>query len=343
MSGTVVALAVASAAAGRWLLRASSMGPMSVILPPPVRPAPAVRPAAQATGAVAVVTPNASFYRIDILLDLFNVPLDTWRLSVTGLVETPFELTYAELLKLPMVERFVTLTCVSNEVGGDLVGNARWQGVLLADLLARARPKEGADFLVSRSVDGFTVGCPLAAAGDGRPALVAVGMNGEPLPIEHGFPARLVVSGFYGYVSATKWLRSIELTTREAFARERDARGLATQDFVHTESRIDTPQKGSTLRADQAVVIAGVAWAQHRGISRVEVQIDDGPWTDAALAEAISPETWRQWSFPWTPPAGTHRIRIRATDGQGRVQTEERRRPAQGGATGWHTIQVVVS
>jgi hypothetical protein len=243
---------------------------------------------------------------------------------------------------MPLIERDVTLSCVSNEVGGDLVGNARWLGVPLADVLDRARVRDEAEQVVGRSVDDFTVGFPVEAVYDGRDALVALGMNGEPLPLEHGFPARLVVAGLYGYVSATKWLSSIQLTGWDEFDAYWVPRGWAKEAPIKTQSRIDAPTNRSALEPGMRQV-AGVAWAPNRGISRVEVKLgDEVDWVEARLSEPLSDNCWRQWVVEWDAPAGTHRIQVRATDGEGETQTDQLRPPAPDGATGWHTIQVSV-
>ena len=260
-------------------------------------------------------------------------------MGVTGYVDRPLTLTYAELLDRPMVEADITISCVSNEVGGDLIGTARWLGCRLDDLLDEAGIDPRADQVVGRSVDGFTAGFPTALL-DGRPALVAVGMNGEPLPVDHGYPARLIVPGVYGYVSATKWLSEIQLTRFDEFQGYWIPRGWSVEGPIKTQSRIDTPTDGKRLEAGRPVPVAGVAWAMDRGISAVEVQVDDGPWQQADLADEYAATTWRQWKLAWTPTAGDHRIRVRATDGTGATQTEEVADVAPDGATGWHTIQV---
>ncbi len=294
---------------------------------------------------IAGITPyriaNDSFYRIDTALLVPRVDLASWRLRVGGLVERPFELTFDELVALADVEADVTLSCVSNRVGGDLVGNARWQGVPLATLLERAGVRPEGTQLVGRSVDGWTGGFPTPAASDGRTALVAIAMNGEPLPARHGFPARLVVAGLYGYVSATKWLSEIELVPWDAFDGYWMPRGWSKEGPVKTQSRIDVPGEDATVDAG-AQVIAGVAWAPTRGIEQVEVQVDDGPWRDASLGSVVSDETWVQWQLPWDATTGRHRIRVRATDGTGATQPEQRSDVAPDGATGWHTVDVRV-
>jgi DMSO/TMAO reductase YedYZ molybdopterin-dependent catalytic subunit len=293
-------------------------------------------------GLTRLFTPNRSFYRIDTALVVPSVDLDRWRLRVRGMVDRPFELTYAELSSMPQVEADITLSCVSNEIGGSLVGNARWQGVPLADVLARAGVQPGATQLVGRSVDGWTGGFPTELATDGRAALVALGMNGEPLPLAHGFPARLVVPGLFGYVSATKWLRDIELTTWEGFDGYWVPRGWDKLGPINVQSRIDVPRHNQRLPVGRRAV-AGVAWAPTRGIARVEVSIDGGPWNEATLADELSTDTWRQWRYAWNATPGTHRIAVRATDGAGEIQVAERRRPRPAGATGHHTVVVKVA
>jgi DMSO/TMAO reductase YedYZ molybdopterin-dependent catalytic subunit len=228
---------------------------------------------------------------------------------------------------------------VSNEVGGDLVGNARWQGTLLADLLREAQPQDGAEQVVGVSTDGFTAGFPLEVALDGRPCLVAIGMNGEPLPVVHGFPARLVVPGLYGYVSATKWLKEVRLTRFDDDSTYWIDRGWAQQGPIKLASRIDTPR--GTVDGGR-VAVAGVAWAQGRGIRRVEVRVDDGRWHDAELADAVGVDTWRQWRWAWDAVPGRHRLSVRATADDGEVQTGDEAPPFPDGATGWHTVGVRV-
>ena len=228
------------------------------------------------------VTPNGAFYRIDTALLVPQVSPDRWRLRVHGLVEREIELDYASLVGRPMIERDITLSCVSNEVGGDLVGNAVWRGVRLADVLDEAGVKPEATQLFSTSVDGWTCGTPVAAVTDGRDALLAVAMNGEPLPIKHGFPVRLVVPGLYGYVSATKWVADLKLTTWDDDVGYWVPRGWAREAPIKTTSRIDVPRDGATV-APGRVALAGVAWAPHRGIGSVEVQVDDGEWKPARL------------------------------------------------------------
>ena len=298
--------------------------------------------AADYPGLSSLFTPNETFYRIDTALQVPQVDPASWRLRFTGMVDNPYELTFDELLAMPLVEQAITLSCVSNRVGGGLVGNATWLGVPLTDLLDEAGVQPGATQVVGRSVDDFTVGFPTAVLEGDRPALVAVGMNGEPLPAPHGFPARLVVSGLYGYVSATKWLTEVELTTLDAFDAYWIPRGWAKEAPIKTQSRIDVP-RGSRPLSPGTVPIAGVAWAPSRDIVGVEVQVDDRPWAEASLGERVSDHTWRQWVYLWDAEPGEHQLRVRATDGTGETQTEEVHAAPPDGATGWHTIEVNVS
>jgi hypothetical protein len=257
------------------------------------------------------------------------------------MVDRPLTMGYDELVAMSTTEDVVTLQCVSNEVGGNLVGNAAWQGVPLATLLERAGVQDGATQIVGRSVDGFTAGFPTDVGLDGRTAMVVVGMNGEPLPASHGFPARLIIAGLYGYVSATKWLDEIVLTTWEDFDGYWVPRGWSKEGPIKTASRIDVPRSGATVAAGTQP-IAGVAWAPTVGIERVEVQVDDDAWQEATLGDAASGNTWVQWYLEWPAEPGEHRLRVRATDATGATQTEERRPPAPDGSTGWHTRSVRV-
>jgi DMSO/TMAO reductase YedYZ molybdopterin-dependent catalytic subunit len=290
---------------------------------------------------LSYVTPNQRFYRIDTALIVPRVDPATWELTIDGRVRRPLRLTFDELLARPMVERYITLACVSNEVGGDLIGNARWLGVPVADLLDEAEPEPGADQVVSWSVDGFTAGTPTAVLRDGRDALIAVGMNGEPLPLDHGFPVRMVVPGLYGYVSATKWLRRLELSTFADFDAYWIPRGWAQQAPIKTQSRIDRPRFADPVQSGEYVV-AGVAWAQHRGISAVQVRVDEGPWQEATLASTASIDTWRLWSWRWQATVGRHTLQVRAADNDGAFQTDRLADPIPDGATGYHTVTVEV-
>ncbi len=294
---------------------------------------------AQVDGVSELITPNETFYRIDTALSIPSVDLDDWEVSFTGLVDSPFSLTYDELVELPMVERYITICCVSNSVGGDLIGNAKWLGVPLKDLVERAGVQPEGTQLIGRSVDRFTVGFPTASVFDGREALLAIGMNGEPLPVRHGFPARLVVSGLYGYVSATKWLSEVEFARWDDFDAYWIPRGWAKEAPIKTQSRIDTPRPGTVDSGTRA--IAGVAWAQNRGVDGVEVQVDDGRWMEATLPEELAIDTWRQWHVEYDFTPGAHTIAVRATDRTGTTQTSEIVPPRPDGATGYHTVQVV--
>lgn len=291
-------------------------------------------------GIAPFITPNSDFYRVDTALSVPQVAADSWKLNIKGMVDKPFSITFDEILNRNLVEADITLTCVSNTVGGKLLGTARWLGVPLRELLDEAGVRPGADQIVGRSVDGYTGGFPLSAAYD-RNAMVVVGMNGEPLPIEHGFPARLITPGLYGYVSATKWLTEIELTTFAAFDQYWVPKGWDAQAPIKTMTRIDTPRSLSNISAGQTV-IGGVAWAQTRGITKVEVRIDDGEWQEATLADEANIDTWRQWSLPWNASAGRHTLTARATDGSGELQTETRAEVFPNGASGWHSFLVIV-
>ena len=315
----------------------------AVRIPAPSDPAAAIPAGADlgVPGLGPFLTPNDRFYRVDTALFVPALTAERWTLNIHGMVDRPITLDYRRLLERPLIERDVTLTCVSNEVGGRYIGNARWIGAPLKDLLEEAGVAAGATQIVSRSVDGFTVGTPTAIAMDGRDAMLAVAMNGQPLPIEHGFPVRMIVPGLYGYVSATKWIVDIELTTFEAYDAYWIKRGWAQQAPIKTESRIDTPRSSATLDAGE-VVVAGVAWAQHRGVEEVEVQVDGGAWLPAELAAEDTVDTWRQWMFGWNATSGPHTLAVRATDGSGRVQTPTPAPPFPNGASGDHTISVTV-
>ncbi|GAB4103341.1 molybdopterin-dependent oxidoreductase [Micromonospora taraxaci] len=344
-SGVLLGTAVVAGLGGRWLAgrRGVSAARDAIRLPAPVAPAPAVPAGADLSLAqlAPYVTPNLGFYRIDTALVVPQVDPDTWRLRIHGRVGTERTYTYADLLARPLVERYVTLACVSNEVGGDLIGNARWLGVPLRELLDEVDPDEDADQVVGRSVDGWTCGTPTAALRDGRDALLAVGMNGEPLPVEHGFPVRMVVPGLYGYVSACKWVTELELTRFADFDAYWVPRGWSAQGPIKTQSRIDAPRRRNRLTPGP-ITVAGVAWAQHRGIRRVEVRVDGGPWQEATLAPTVSVDTWVQWSWSWDATPGEHRLQVRATDATGETQTERTQGVVPDGATGWHTVTVTV-
>ncbi|GAB3221313.1 sulfite oxidase [Glycomyces halotolerans] len=290
-------------------------------------------------GVTSYLTPNADFYRVDTALVVPRVSPDDWALRVTGRVRRPLELSFQDLLGRELIEREITLSCVSNQVGGNLAGNARWLGAPLADLLAEAEPDPEADQVVGRSADGWTAGTPTEICMDGRDSMLAVGMNGEPLPLEHGFPVRMIVPGLYGYVSATKWLVELELSSFADFDPYWVRRDWAAEAPVKTCSRIDTPDPLKRVPVGP-VPVAGVAWAQHRGIERVEVRVDEGLWNEAELAPVIGADVWRQWHWTWEAAPGRHKLEVRATDGEGDTQTRERRTPFPDGATGWHSVVV---
>ena len=311
-----------------------------VRLPLPAKAAPPIPAGARldVPGISALVTDPNNFYRIDTALVVPAVNSDSWTLKVTGMVEREVTMTFAELLAKPMVEMYVTIGCVSNDVGGGLVGNARWLGWPVRELLAEAGVKPGADMVLSTSTDGFTAGTPLEAMTDGRNAMIAVGMDGAPLPLVHGYPARLVVPGLYGYVSATKWLAELKVTTFAADQGYWTPLGWSALGPMKTASRIDTPRNQGRPAAGP-LTAAGVAWSPTRGISAVQVQLDGGPWQTATLAEALNKDTWVQWKAPLVAGAGHHELKVRAVDGSGAVQTGDIAPPAPNGATGYHTVQ----
>ncbi|GAB1818022.1 molybdopterin-dependent oxidoreductase [Herbidospora sp. RD11066] len=292
-------------------------------------------------GLTPFTTLNRDFYRVDTALVVPRVDPRNWTLRITGMVDRPLEIDFADLLARPLVERDITLTCVSNEVGGPYAGHARWLGAPLLDLLREAGVRRGADQLLSTSADGFTCGTPLTAVMDGRDALLAVAMNGDVLPAEHGFPARMVIPGLYGYASATKWVVELKLTTFAAEQAYWVRRGWAPDGEIKTMSRIDVPAPLARVQPGP-VQVAGVAWAQRRGVAAVEVRADDGPWSPARLAEVPGIDTWRQWTWTWQATPGTHRLEVRATDGAGRTQQVARVPPFPDGATGHHSIVVTV-
>ncbi|WUT44980.1 molybdopterin-dependent oxidoreductase [Streptomyces pseudovenezuelae] len=352
-AGATAAVSAGAGLLGRALRGADGRDAVAsreaAVLPRPASPAPPVPRGAglRIAGVSPFVTPARDFYRVDTALVVPKVDATSWRLRLHGRgVARPVVLSYDDLLRRETVERDITLTCVSNEVGGPYVGNARWIGVRLADLLAECGvrpPSEGgpADQLVARSVDGMTIGSPVEELMDGRDALLALGMNGRPLPFAHGFPVRMVVPGLYGFVSACKWIKDIELTTFDSYDPYWVKRGWAREAPVKTQSRIDTPKPFARPKTG-TVMVAGVAWAQHRGIDKVEIRVDDGPWQQARLAAEDSRDTWRQWSFPWRATKGGHTLTVRATDRTGAVQTDRRARTIPDGASGWHSVVVTV-
>jgi DMSO/TMAO reductase YedYZ molybdopterin-dependent catalytic subunit len=343
----VLGVAAAAAAVGGQALAAAATKINTVRdklrLPAPATPAPAIPAGASlpVDGISPYVTPNEDFYRIDTALQVPVIDPDAWSLKITGMVANPMTISYADLSAKPLVEHVTTLTCVSNDVGGDLIGNAVWLGYPIRELLAQAKPAADADMVLSTSDDGWTAGTPLSALTDPkREAILAIGMNGEPLPIEHGFPVRMVVPGLYGYVSATKWVIELKVTT---FAQDEGywtPLGWSAKGPIKLASRIDVPKR-ATIDAG-TVVVAGVAWAQHTGISKVEVQIDQDAWQTAELADTTGPDTWRQWRYSWPATTGTHTIAVRATDAGGQLQSSDFAPPAPDGATGYHSVQLSV-
>ena len=341
-SAVVVALGGVVTAVVRGTALAASAARDALRLPAPSSPAPPVPADASVglSGLDPIVTPNPDFYRIDTALVVPSVDPNSWSLQVTGMVEEPLSVSWQELLAQPLIERYVTIACVSNPVGGNLIGNARWLGWPLRELLARARPKAGADMVLSRSVDGFTASTPLEVLRDpGTDAMLAIAMNGEPLPPEHGFPVRMIVPGLYGFVSATKWVSELKVTTFAADQAYWSTRGWSERGPIKTSSRIDVPKDAARVAAGE-VMIGGVAWAQHRGISKVEVMVDEGPWQPATLGTGISRDTWYQWSAKVHLSTGKHQITVRATDGTGALQTGQTAPPPPDGATGYHTVTI---
>jgi DMSO/TMAO reductase YedYZ molybdopterin-dependent catalytic subunit len=333
--GTLAVGALGRVVGGRRAAVTDAREALKLPLPPSLDPPAGV----QAAGATPWATPNEDFYRIDTAL---SVPLITpadWKLRIHGMVDREINLNFEDLLQRKVVHNWVTLACVSNEVGGDLIGNALWSGVLLKDLLTEAGPAKDADAIQSTSKDGFTAGTPLSTLLDDRQAMLAFAMNGEPLPVEHGFPVRIVVPGLYGYVSATKWLAEIEVTRFDKFEAYWTPRGWSELGPIKLSSRIDVPRsKASTGQ----VTVAGVAWDQHVGVSKVEVRVDGGPWQQAELATDASIDTWRQWHWSWDAPRGNHVLQVRAFDAKGNPQIESQAPPAPDGSTGLHSVDIKV-
>ncbi len=349
LTAALLGLGAASGAAGILAgRRLQSVSPEreAVALPPVPRPAPPIPaevtpPGGQAAALTPFITPVADFYRIDTALRAPQLSRRDWALRIHGMVDREITYRFDDLSRFEAVQKAVTLMCVSNPVGGDLVSTAVWTGYRVRDLLRDSGIHPDADMVLSTSVDGFTVGTPVEALTDERDALLAIGMNGEPLPAEHGYPARLVVPGLYGFVSATKWVVDLELTRFDRARAYWTELGWAAKAPIKTGSRIDVPRTGARLAAGP-VTLGGVAWAQGRGIGAVEVRVDDGPWRPARLGAAYSADTWRLWTFDWQATPGTHTVTARATDGTGAVQTGEISPPAPDGATGWPTISVQV-
>jgi DMSO/TMAO reductase YedYZ molybdopterin-dependent catalytic subunit len=345
LGGTAVACLFGGLGGQAWLASryTAAAARAAVRLPAPTDPLPpvptSVRP--DVPGLEPFFIPNSQFYRVDTALSIPQVDPDKWMLRIHGMVDRPFEISFDDLIRMPLEEHDLTLTCVSNPVGGSYCGNARWLGTPLAPLLRRAGVQAGADQILSTSTDGMTIGSPVEAVLDGRQAMLAVAMNGETLPIEHGFPCRMLIPGLYGYVSATKWVVDLELTTFAEASAYWVTNGWSQQGPVKTASRIDVPRSGATV-SQGTVTLAGVAWATHRGIDAVEVRIDSGPWIPATLATSDTPDTWRMWSYPWRADRGRHTVTVRCTDGTGTLQTPVVQDVIPNGATGYHSISVTV-
>jgi DMSO/TMAO reductase YedYZ molybdopterin-dependent catalytic subunit len=348
ITGSVaVGIAGASALIGQRLAGPSSAvvrARTTLRIPPPTHPA---RPLPAGSdlhikGLSSFITPNGSFYRVDTAIILPEVDPASWQLKIHGMVDREITITFADLLRMPLTEDYITLCCVSNPVAGPYIGNARWLGASLATLLRSAGIQSGADQLLCTSVDGFTSGTPVQVVMDGRDALLAVAMNGAPLPVAHGFPARLVVPGLYGYVSACKWVTDINVTKFADAQAYWVPRGWSQQAPIKTESRIDVPNGSGPVTAGRTQV-AGVAWAQHKGIDAVEVRVDRGPWHQARLAAVPGIDTWRQWVWDWDATPGSHLIEARATDATGYTQTALQAPPEPNGASGYPMVTVSVT
>ena len=347
--GVIITAAVLTAAAavmgsaGRWIGSYRSRL-TDITFPTPAEPAPAFPPGIEADfpGVTPFRVANDDFYRVDTRLDVPIVDVDGWTLKIDGMVDRELEFSFQDLLDMPLIERDITLTCVSNSVGGPYVGGARWIGVRLSDLLERAGVQDGVDQIFSTDVDGMTIGTPYDLATDGRDAMIALGMNGEPLPREHGYPARMVVPGLYGFISACKWIERITLTTyaeQDSYWTQRD---WATRAPIKISSRIDTPKVLETIEAGDTF-IGGVAWAQQNGgVAKVQVQVDGGPWQDAQLGPTAGNDYWRQWHLPWTAESGSHTLACRVIDGNGETQTAARMEPFPEGSSGIQSLIVKV-
>lgn len=340
-AGVVAVAAVAVGAAGRAIgagRRQVEQARRLLRLPGVTKPQVPAGVAVDVAGMPPWATPSEAFYRIDTAIVVPAVAPDGWRLRIHGLVDREVELTYQDLVDRQRTEAWVTICCVSNEVGGDLIGNAWWSGVRVAELLREAGVQDGADAVLQTSTDGWTCGTPLGVLTDDRDAMLAIAMNGDPLPIEHGFPVRTIVPGLYGYVSACKWVVDLEVTTFDDISAYWTERGWSELGPVKISSRIDVPGDGGDVAASGGRV-AGVAWAQHTGIAGVEVSVDEGEWQPADLARVPSDDTWVQWVATVDVEPGDHRLRVRATDKSGLVQTGESHDVVPDGATGWHSIR----
>ena len=343
VAGGLAAVAAAFGGAGQWVINLASR-PEDVTLPAATDPAAGFPEGLETrfSGISRLRTPSDDFYRIDTSLVTPTVSIDGWTLTVDGDVDNELSFTFNDLAAMPLIERDITMTCVSNEVGGPYVGGARWLGVRLTDLLEQAGVGDRADQILSTAYDGFTISTPLAVATDGRDTMVAIGMNGEALPRAHGFPARLITPGLYGFVGATKWLSKLTLTTYDDEQAYWTERKWATDAPIKVESRIDTPEGLSSIKSGKTV-IGGVAWAQQRGVGRVEVRIDGGPWQEAKLGPDVGVDYWRQWYLPWDANPGSHQLAVRATTADGETQTAARVTVFPDGATGIQEIVVTMA
>ena len=343
----ITAVAAGIAATGGRLLGAArnnvAQARDALRLPAPAKAAAPVPAGVQSPvqGVTPWLTPSNEFYRIDTALSVPEINVNDWELRVHGLVEQEVTLTFQDLLDAQLIESHVTLTCVSNPVGGNLAGNAKWLGLPIREVLARAKPKDGADMVLSTSIDGFSASTPLEVLQDDRDAMLAIGMNGEPLPLEHGYPVRMVVPGLYGFVSATKWVVDLEVTRFADNKAYWTNRGWSERGPIKTMARVEVPKSFAKVPAGK-VAVGGTAWAQTRGITKVEIQIDNADWVETTLSTEASTVTWRQWSYEWDATPGPHYIKVRATDGTGEVQTDKRADPVPDGASGWQSVMVTV-
>ncbi len=289
-------------------------------------------------------TSNESFYRIHTAFTPPAIEHKDWSLRIHGMVERELVLTYQDLAERQLTQAWITLNCVSNPVGGDLIGNAWWSGVRIATLLEEAGVDPAATAVLQTSHDGWTCGTPIGPLTDDRNAMIAIGMNGDPLPFDHGFPARMIVPGLYGYVSACKWLVDIEVTTFDEIDAYWIERGWAEEGPVKLMSRIDVPGNGDEVDAG-TMRVGGVAWSQTIGISGVQYQLDGGAWTDCELGGTAGPDaapnddTWVQWAATLDLDEGDHELLVRAIDKNGLVQTGVEKDVFPDGATGWHSIE----
>ncbi len=345
LAGIGAVVAVAASAVSRWIPSSAQVTESRAKAVVPVPSSRQTEPAGvdfKINGLTPYKTSTANFYRVDTAFVPPNVTAEEWSLKIHGKVAKEISIDYNDLIARPQIERDITLTCVSNSIGGDLAGNATWIGARIDDLLKEVQPDSGADCVLCTSKDGFTLTAPLDALTDGRDAMLAVAMNGEILPVNHGFPVRMVVPGLYGYVSATKWVVDMKVSNFAEESAYWTDRGWSDHGPIKTATRIDVPKAFAQFPAGD-VTLAGVAWAQHRGINKVEIQIDDGPWQQAQLAGDASIDTWRQWKFVWKATSGTHTVQSRATDGTGAVQTDQVRDVLPDGASGYDSRSIVIA